>query len=94
MRSISATTLVDQIEALTFKFGKQNDYDCLIMGHTHSPTCWTRDSFSYYNVGDWVQHQTALKITEDEMRLISYEPSQVIFLPIDKSWKSAARRNR
>jgi UDP-2,3-diacylglucosamine pyrophosphatase LpxH len=99
--SLSKTThmnlypkMVDEIEAAALEYCKANTYDCVIMGHTHSPTFWVKEGISYYNIGDWVQHKTALKITDTEMTLLSFDSGEVKPFAIDRSWKSAAERSR
>ncbi|WP_013626699.1 UDP-2,3-diacylglucosamine diphosphatase [Rubinisphaera brasiliensis] len=51
---------VHEYEGIAAKYAERGGYDGVICGHVHQPKIVTRDSISYCNTGDWIEHCTAL----------------------------------
>ena len=56
------------------KFAKQKlkDYDLVVLGHSHSPELIKFENGFYANAGDWVAHQSYLKMINGELELCEY----------------------
>lgn len=49
-----------EYEATAANYAERGGYDGVICGHVHQPKIVTRGAISYCNIGDWVEHCTAL----------------------------------
>lgn len=50
----------------------QEDFDVVILAHTHKPLFERRDSKYYINLGDWTEHFTYLEVIGDSISLKSW----------------------
>lgn len=47
----------------------ENDYDYIIVGHTHLPKINKENGFTYINCGDWVHNKSYVEFVDSEFKL-------------------------
>ncbi len=52
------------------------DHDLVVFGHSHSPQLFNIDDGIYINSGDWLTHNTFLKITNGKAELLKYQEKE------------------
>jgi len=66
-----------EFEQTASTYAERAGYDGIICGHIHCPKIVSRDSISYCNTGDWVEHCSALiEHTTGDWELSYFNPQQ------------------
>lgn len=66
-----------EYEQLAANYAERGGYDGVICGHVHQPKIVTREAISYCNVGDWIEHCTALvEHRSGDWELTYFHPEQ------------------
>lgn len=68
--------IVSSVEAAAIKSSK-NDFNCLIMGHTHLPKIVNYNDFIYVNIGSLIYSPTYVELENNILRLIGVEDGLV-----------------
>lgn len=68
---------IEEYEGVAAKYAERGGYDGVICGHVHQPKIVSRDSISYCNTGDWIEHCTALlEHSSGHWELTYFDPQQ------------------
>jgi UDP-2,3-diacylglucosamine hydrolase len=51
-------------------------YDIVVLGHSHSPKLEKFENGIYVNSGDWIEHNSYIKITDGKLELLEYKTKE------------------
>lgn len=53
-----------------------SNYDIVVLGHSHSPKIIEYDNGIYVNSGDWIEHNSYIKITNGSIELLEFNTKE------------------
>jgi len=73
-----APKLKQRKESGLVKFAKKalDKYDIVVLGHSHSPKLEKYKNGIYVNSGDWIEHNSYIKITDGKLELLEFKTKE------------------
>jgi UDP-2,3-diacylglucosamine pyrophosphatase LpxH len=70
----AAVNFVASFEEVMVRYAKDKECTTVIGGHIHTPNIITKDGVTYYNCGDWVEHNSAvIEHLDGTLEIVYYE---------------------
>lgn len=68
-----AVKYISNYEITVANYCEKNEYDSVICGHIHKPEIKKINNVTYYNCGDWIEHNTyIIEDIEGNIKLLTY----------------------